>query len=238
MIITQDFLFSIEYFWKSPNKYGYWYLVTLAVYYISLSVFRFNRKNRWYIDVLLAIFIWSVYFVLWKLFGQMTDCFCMLNSCKFFPFFILGAFSAKYNLLEMLKKNKWLFSLCIVGYIVLFYVDMPLHVFDSLNKNVLLPLCMVVIVIMLFLRRQNKSSFVERILEYVGRKTLDVYVIHYFFINYIHLKKYANVLMILDNSLLTFLLVLFLSIGVTFLAIFVGNILHYAKWIEKVVYGR
>lgn len=184
--------------------------------------------------MVLAIFIWSIYLVLWKLFGQTKDYFCMLNSCKFFPFFILGAFSVKYNLLDKLKKNKWLFSLCIVGYIVLFFVDMPLYVFDSMNKNVLLPFCMVVIVIMLFLDRQNKSSFVEQLLEYVGRKTLDVYVIHYFFISYI---PCANALMISDNFFITFLLVLFFSIVVIFLSIFVGNIIHYSKWIEKVVYG-
>ena len=44
---------------ESPSKNGYWYLMTLAVFYVSLSLFRLNVWRKWYVDVGLAIVIWG-----------------------------------------------------------------------------------------------------------------------------------------------------------------------------------
>lgn len=44
---------------ESPGKNGYWYLMTLAVFYVSLSLYRLNIWRNWYIDVGLAIVIWG-----------------------------------------------------------------------------------------------------------------------------------------------------------------------------------
>lgn len=57
--ISKDFLTSLIGFLESPNKNGYWYLMTLAVFYVSLSFYRLNVKQKWYIDVALAIAIWG-----------------------------------------------------------------------------------------------------------------------------------------------------------------------------------
>ena len=100
---------------------------------------------------------------------------------------MLGVFTTKYRLLEKMKQANWLFALCMVGYIVLFLVDMPVHALASLNKHVFLPFCMVFIVVSIFIGRHGKTSRLERVLDYVGKRTLDVYVIHYFFMGQIHL---------------------------------------------------
>ena len=162
----------------------------------------------------------------------------MLNCGNFYPFFILGVFTTKYKLLEKLKQANWLFSLCVVGYLVLFIVDMPIHALVSLNKHIFLPFCMVCVVVILFVERHGKTSRVERVLDYVGKRTLDVYVIHYFFIWQIHLSGLAKSLEVSGNSLITFVLAIFLSSIVTALAICVGNILHHGIWIERLVYGK
>ena len=46
-------------FVESPAKNGYWYLMTLAVFYVSLSLYRLNVKNKWWVDVAMAIGIWG-----------------------------------------------------------------------------------------------------------------------------------------------------------------------------------
>ena len=130
------------------------------------------------------------------------------------------------------------FSLCVVGYIVLFVMDMPIHALVSLNKHIFLPFCMVFIVVTLFVGRHGETSRMERVLDYVGKRTLDVYVIHYFFIWQIHLAGLAKAWEASGNALLTFVLAFFLSAIVTALAIGVGNILHYGILIEKIVYGK
>lgn len=73
-------------------------------------------------------------FALWKYTVQTKDYLCMLNCGNFYPFFILGVMTTKYNLLDKMHKANWLFSLCIVAYVFLFCVDMPFHALVSLNR--------------------------------------------------------------------------------------------------------
>lgn len=223
---------------ESPSKNGYWYLMTLAVFYVSLSLFRLNVWRKWYVDVGLAIVIWGGYLALWRYTAQRVDYFCLLNCGNFYPFFILGVFTAKYGLLEKVRQANWLFSLCVAGYIGLFLSEMPLHALDSLNKHIFLPFCMVAVVVTLFMGRHGKTSPVERVLDYVGKRTLDVYVIHYFFVSQIHLTGLGKNLETSGDALLVFVLAVFLSAIVTALAIGVGNVLHHGKWIERIVYGK
>lgn len=236
--ISKDFLTSLIGFLESPNKNGYWYLMTLAVFYVSLSLYRLNVKQKWYIDVALAIAIWVGMFALWKYTAQTKDYFCMLNCGNFYPFFILGVMTTKYNLLDKMHKANWLFSLCIVAYAFLFCVDMPFHALVSLNKHIFLPFCMVYIVVTLFVGRHGAMSYGEKILDFVGKRTLDIYVIHYFFIKMIHLKDLGINWEVTDNSLLMFIVAVGLSVVITALSIGVGYILHKGKIIEKIVYGK
>lgn len=236
--ISKDFLTSLIGFLESPNKNGYWYLMTLAVFYVSLSLYRLNVKQKWYIDVALAIAILGGMFALWKYTAQTKDYFCMLNCGNFYPFFILGVMTTKYNFLDKMHKANWLFSLCIVAYAFLFFVDMPFHALVSLNKHIFLPFCMVYIVVNLFVSRHGATSCWESLLDFIGKRTLDIYVIHYFFISMIHLKDLGNNWEVTDNSLLMFIVAIGLSVVITALSIGVGYILHKGKIIEKFVYGK
>lgn len=177
-------------------------------------------------------------YALWKYTAQTKDYFCILNCGNFYPFFILGVFTTKYGLLEKAKQANWLFSLCVVGYVVLFLTEMPVHALVSLNKHVFLPFCMVFVVVTLFMGRHGKTSRIEQVLDYVGKRTLDVYVIHYFFMGQIHLSELAEEWATSGNALLTFVLAIFLSVVVVTLSIGIGNILHHGKWIERFVYGK
>ena len=177
-------------------------------------------------------------FALWKYTAQTKDYFCMLNCGNFYPFFILGVMTTKYNFLDKMHKANWSFSLCIVAYAFLFCVDMPFHALVSLNKHIFLPFCMVYIVVNLFVSRHGATSCWESLLDFVGKRTLDIYVIHYFFISMIHLKDLGNNWEVTDNSLLMFIVAIGLSVVITALSIGVGYILHKGKIIEKFVYGK
>ncbi len=52
---SDNFVSGLINFLESPSKNGYWYLMTLAVFYASLSLYRLNVKQKWYVDVALAI---------------------------------------------------------------------------------------------------------------------------------------------------------------------------------------
>lgn len=235
---SKDILSGMVGFAESPAKNGYWYLMTLAMFYLSLCLYRLNVKDKWYVNVAMAFGIWGGYFVLWKNFAQTTDYFCMLNCGNFYPFFMLGVFATKYKLLERAKQSNWLFSLCIVMYALLFCIEMPVHALASLNKHIFLPFCMVVVVVTLFMSRHHKTSRFEQLMEIVGKRTLDIYMIHYFFVREISLVRFGVELEETHNSLLLFIMVFLLSLVVIMLSIGIGEVLHKGWLIEKIVYGR
>lgn len=237
LTFSGDTLSCIKGFAESPNKNGYWYLMTLAVFYASQSLFRINTKQKWQADIALAAAIWGGYIILWKTTAQTNDYFCLLNCANFYPFFILGVFATKYRLLEKLRHANWLYSLCAAAYLALFCASMPIHALDSLSRHLLMPLCMVVVIVFLFMSRESETSRIERILEYTGKRTLDVYVIHYFLITHIHLETMDRWLESTGNVVLSVAASFALSIVVTAMSIGIGNMLHKGRWIEKVAFG-
>lgn len=69
MTWAKDFESGLKGFLESPNKNGYWYLMTLAVFYVSLSLYRLNVKRKWYVDVALAIVLWGGYVYLMEIYS-------------------------------------------------------------------------------------------------------------------------------------------------------------------------
>lgn len=97
---------SFFYFLIDPAKNGYWYLISLAVFYCFMPLFSLNKGDKKWLDIFIAFFIYVVYFVGWKKAGLIGDIFCLLNCTDFFPFFIFGFFSRKYKLIETNNSSK------------------------------------------------------------------------------------------------------------------------------------
>lgn len=225
-------------FLNAPAKNGYWYLMSLSVFYLSLAVYRLNKCQKWIVDVLIAIVIWCLFFLGWKYTAQTNDPFCLLNCGNFYPFFVLGVFSSKYRLIDQLMNRNWLLTLGLIGYVVLFSYQCPIHAIASGIKHVVLPLCALLVVVPMFVSRESNTSVVERALEYIGRNTLDIYVLHYFIITNINLVVVDRWLQESGNLILSVLIVLTVSLVVTYISIGFGKVLHSSRLIEKFVFGK
>ena len=237
MTFANDFCSGLISFLESPNKNGYWYLMTLAVFYVSLSLYRLNVKQKWYVDVALAISLWGGYLVLWKYTAQTKDYICLLNCGNFYLFFILGAFCTKYGLIDLLMRKSWLVVVAgLLGYIALFGYVAPIHAVQSLIKHIALPMCALMVVVPLFVRRERGFSYVESGLGYIGRSTLDIYVLHYFLISI--LKNQRGLFPVNVSPVFAFLIIISISLFIAILCLCVGKMLHRCRWIDKVVYGH
>jgi len=75
-------------------------------------------------------------------------------------------------------------------------------------------------------------------MSFVGRNTLDVYVLHYFIVSNINLVVVDQWLESSDNFILSALLSFVLAVFITFVTILAGNILHKSIFVEKFVYGK
>lgn len=229
---------SIKGFLLAPAKNGYWYLMSLSVFYLSLQVFRFIPSRRWLSDVAVAISTETVFFLLWKYTSQDADLFCLLDCANYYPFFILGVFTTKYHLIELLKRYSWIYSVALIGYLVFMLLPIPIHAADSLNRHILIPLCAVIVITSLFVARHGCNSHLERGVEYVGKHTLDIYVIHYLILSTINLSVADRWLTLSGNHFISLCLASLIALLVLLCSIGVGLLLHRSPLIETVVYGK
>lgn len=55
--------FRIEYIWNkfllNTLKHGYWYLFVLSIFYLSLVLYRINRKDKFLIHAFISVALWG-----------------------------------------------------------------------------------------------------------------------------------------------------------------------------------
>jgi len=235
---TDDNFHLLVSFINAPAKNGYWYLMSLSVFYVSLQFFKLNVWNSKLVELIITCLTYITIMIGWKYTSQVNDPFCLLNCGNFYLFFIAGVFSRKYNWVQWIVKQNWLFTFSIIGYVALFNNEIPIHAIDSICRHWIVPTCAVIVLLIIFVNRENCDSLIERLMSFIGRNTLDVYVLHYFIVSNINLVVVDQWLESSDNFILSALLSFVLAVLITFVTILAGNILHKSIFIEKFVYGR
>lgn len=171
-------------------KAGYWFTFVLLEYYLIYAAVRFCFRGKWgHIVVLLVGLL--LYAVNWTPFYDAIPLdrhwkeVLSVPKWDYFLYFVLGTLARKnYPLVEKLLDSKWLLACFILYYFLVNTFD------DMLPGNVLfvgrtLSLTGLVVLFAFFRNKQNvfsKERFLGRTLQYVGRRTLDIYLIHFFLI--------------------------------------------------------
>lgn len=218
---------------------GYWYLKLLAIFcFIQLLLYKLKKT---YQQLFLIIFFYVLFFVGWKRMPMMSEIMSLEHATCFFPSFILGFYCKKYNWFEKLRTNNWLFSLSLVGYFILFSLNIPSYLVSNIVGRFLLPTFAIVTLSYLFMCREMEDSIVEKWLSWIGTKTLDVYIYHFILLREISFMDLsflqvwnANT----NNSWLCFCLIALLSIMTVYLSIWVGMIVRKSNFLDKIIYGK
>lgn len=145
-----------------------------------------------------------------------------------------GYFLRKYKLINILLKHSWLFSLSLLSYMTL----VCLYVGGLHRVYIVMGLFAIVPFVYVFKQREGLETVLERELARIGRGSLDIYVLHYFFINIIHLNPFGVWLSETHNYLIEALFALTLSVVIAYMCIFAGAILHKSDFVENVIYGK
>ena len=173
-------------------KAGYWFTFVLLEYYLIYAIVRFCFRGKWgHIIVFLVSLL--LYAISWP---PLYDAIPIGNYWKevisipqwdFFLYFVLGTLVRKnFPLIEKLLDSSWLLLFCILYYFVVNSVRdlMPI------NQLVLERSLSLTGLVVLFAFFRNKQTVFSndrvwgRTLQYVGLRTLDVYLIHFFFLPY------------------------------------------------------
>ena len=170
-------------------KRGYWFTYTLFEYYVFYACTRFFIRKSWASVVLLVLGLITyipLQFIL-PLPEQVLG-FLGVAQWKYFIFFVLGTIVREhYHRVESLLDSKWLLPVCIVFYFVVngFYGSLPDIYVVKWAIDLFLSFTGVAIIFSFF--RKNQSHFTRdkvlgHSLQYIGRRTLDIYLIHYFLV--------------------------------------------------------
>ena len=172
------------------GKFGYWFTFVLFVYYaIYVAVMSLCRK--WWVDILLVLIGLCIYFVVWpgyKNYVPVSDSVLSLLSVDrwhHFIFFVLGTLTKKhFQKVEKWLDGKWL----VMGCVLFYFLDNAFAKAIPINGGVVLPFLSFAAIVFIFsFFRKNQALFSKerrlgRVMQYVGRRTLDIYLIHYFFL--------------------------------------------------------
>lgn len=262
-ILNKNFLTAVETNFHSPTKGGYWFTIALLYMFLIYYLFSYvesKLKVRSWIPITL-LFIISLLFYETnyqpKYFswaagykGAKTDLFYFLQDSSlvqvllYFPFFLYGNIVHRYwDKAQRLMDSKWFFPIVIVVVI--------LATLDALKWRTLrmewaiIPLTvsrfgLLTIVFMYFRYYKQyftKLSPIGASLQYIGRRTLDIYLIHFLFMPDLptvgaFLKSYPH------NFVIDVVLSVLLGLVIIGFSIITSNILRISPFFKKWLFGR
>ena len=177
-----------EFFVESGHN-GYWYLLTLTLFYLLLSPFLLiRRKSVFFADILLAAVIWVLFRIALRYFGEQCEPLSLGGVVTFWPYFIAGHLCRKYALEKFAYGKTWLTILLPVCYLTLVIVSFSRLDSLPLYQEYLIAFTAIAALFVLFRLFDGSHTFVDRQLSLIGKSTLDIYIYHYFFIRFIDLS--------------------------------------------------
>lgn len=234
------FNYSAKQFITDPGKLGYWFTLSLlsmfTIYYTINYLFHKQQNQTKHmisliITATIALFISRFistsnnrYIII------VNSIFSLYSTLYYFIFFVLGNLAAHYkHLFEKHIDNKYIITSIITLFAILMYWGKLYFVARC---------CGVIIVYTFFRKYQNSFSGSTRIgagLQYIGRRTLDIYLLHYFFLPTF---PFLGTYFASNNNLV---LQLILGIGISLLIIgvclVVSNIIRTSDFLAQHLFG-
>ena len=160
-----------------------------------------------------------------------------IGKLRYFIFFLLGTFVKEYfDVFERMVDGRWTITIIIPLFVfsTMFFLDKDLP--ETLRFTMWG--CLGLIIVFCFFRHFRKSFSIEnRIglsLQYIGRRTLDIYLLHYFFLPR-NLEVIGSFFSENNNPTIEVFLSLFIALLVIALCIIASNIIRLspilAKWL-------
>ncbi len=248
-----DFWDTFITFLKQSTKGGYWFTWVLLQMFIIYYVICLAFKGR----NLAIIVLWILSIGIYELVGKLDECSgfkyeylleytSLIRTVRFLQFFLLGNLVHRYwDKAQRLFDCTWFFPI-VVGLTFFCCADLfcwGFLKFSSGGTQFLRDFSaslLVIILVMSFRYYQSlfsKNTIVGKGLQYIGVRTLDIYLIHY-----ILLPVMPSVGIWLNANQPNFIveIVLSLSVGLIVIAfcLLISNILRISPFLRLYLFGR
>ena len=260
IVPTTPFADSLSEALASSMKAGYWF--TLVLLYMLLTYYLFSyvesklRINSW-IPITLLFIVSLCFFetcYLPKLFSwaaghkgpqnEFLNYTSLVEMFRYFPFFLLGSIVHRYwEQAQRLMDSRWFFPVVTVLAIVCTLDVIKWHTLRMEWTSLPHTLAMFLLLSMVFMFFRHYHDFFEQTrfgqgLQFIGRRTLDIYLLHYFFLpklpmvgQFFYQHRHNNFILDTTASLAVALLV------VAFCVI-TSQLLRVSPFLKKYLFGR
>ena len=255
LIICTLFFFSIYqillgkgYVSFSNGFEGYWFTIALfqmwILYLVSTGISRLIKLNINYLLLLALSLVGIAIIVFFRRESSFWTILSWENLSKYFQFFALGIFSSgfKEGFYRLMKNNLYA-TIVILGWIlclILYYNETFRLSFPfaySFIHDILIRYCALLTVVLAFFRGSEymEKSACGKNLQLVGRRTLDIYMIHYFLLP--HLKFLGPWLSIGNQFVMQFLISGIFTVIIVFLSLLISKILRESRFLSAWLFG-
>lgn len=228
-------------------KLGYWYIYLLGIFYIILFLRKIieDRKQTLrfsvatdllflYVPLLLAGYIYIVFpALIWSVLG-------IPMIFRYWLFFYLGYLIRKYALFDRFGQRDWFYTMCMLLSPVCIYIILTVDMLFISDLKVL-SLFIIFFLLSLFERRECNFSFWENQLAFLGKHSLDIYVLHFFLVyikGALRLDEFGRWLVETNNVILDFFICVVVAIPICYLSILLGKVLRESRFVRLVVFGE
>ncbi|MBQ8065433.1 MAG: acyltransferase family protein [Prevotella sp.] len=238
------------------DKSGYWFTYVLfaffVLYVISVCLFQ-HRENGLKGDILVFSFVVLVslvsflyakyYFRYSETLGNAKVVLGLLSFAKwrYFIYFCLGTLVKKYfSRFIALTDNQYAMAI-VVSIFVLLTIFPQVYAVNVIEIGAYLIMGIAgILLTMTFFRKKSdwfaQEKFCGRCLQYVGRRTLDIYVLHYFFLPR-NIEEIGRTLYVYDNKLMCLGAGLFLSVFVIAFCLLISEIIRLSPFLGHYLFG-
>ena len=262
-ILNKDFWPAVEKAYHSVFKGGYWFTIVLLYMFILYYLFCYlesKLKVKSWIPIT-VLFIISMCFYdtfyqpryfSWALgyrraatpLKQFLDDTSLLNLMLYFPFFLYGNIVHRYwDKAQRVLDSRWFAPLVLTVVILATLDSLKWHVLRMTWATIPLTVArfgLLTIVFMYFRHYQQyftKLSPIGASLQYIGRRTLDIYLIHFLFLPDLpHVGAFFNAHS--HNFAIDTTLSIIVGLLIIGFSIITSNILRISPFFKKWLFGR
>ena len=221
----------------------YWFTFTLFECFLIYYVLAFLLKSKRLLNLLLAFVSVGFVGMLALKIDHPSIGFLDLNHLtKYFQYFFLGTLFSLYpKEADRILRSQKVYAFCFVVFCVLMYlvcIGVLPGVLHSLCRDIIVRYVGLFIVFSLFYNAQdmcNKETPLMRSVRYVGRHSLEIYLLHFFFLPTLMWLKplRGDGLFVVE-----FPIAIVLSLVVIGIVLILNYMLTRSKYISYLLYGK
>ena len=229
---------SICDFITEEMKYGYWFPISLFTMFMIYELSRFISKSRVKVLIILLItlgcILWCSKYVLFNnntTLIALKNCFSLWQTFTYFPFFILGIILCVYREYyeKSLSGKGGLSTVLLITFILAVFlssIDLPNIKFPLGGiLSLMIGSSGTLLILNLFIKYKSywNNSFIGRLLQTIGRRTLEIYLLHYFILpDLTYAAEYVNT----SSTIVGFAISLIISMLIIASSLIIGNIIR------------